>query len=93
MITSRQDIKRAEAFGRLAARTGLGVDSCPYPADGAPHDRVMAARFVRAYLGAGGQVAVDYEDGAGPTRGRPRPATVDTADGPVSVEVSRHRPG
>jgi hypothetical protein len=63
MSVSRRDLARAEAFGRVAAKGGLSVQSCPYEANGSPNDRVLAARFVRAYLRHGGAVAVDYDDG------------------------------
>lgn len=56
-----QEISRAEAFGRLAARGGT-VDDCPYEANGDPWHRTLAARFVRAFLGAGGDSGVSCED-------------------------------
>lgn len=56
-----REISRAEAFGRLAARAGT-IDACPYEANGDPWQRTMAARFVRAYLGAGGDCGVSCDD-------------------------------
>jgi hypothetical protein len=63
MSVTPRDLARAEAFGRLAAREHLGVRSCPYEANGTPDERVMAARFVAAYVRAGGQINVQYEEG------------------------------
>ena len=57
-----RDIRRAEAFGRLAARDGCGYQSCPYEADGGPDERQLAARWVRAFVGAGGRVGVEDQD-------------------------------
>ena len=61
-MNSRRDIQRAEAFGRLAARTGLTYRSCPYEADGNPDERQLAGRFVHAYLAAGGRIGVEDLD-------------------------------
>lgn len=57
------EIQRAEAFGRIAARGGLGAGACPYQANGSAAERLLAARFVAAYLDADGPVSVDYDDG------------------------------
>lgn len=56
---SDQDIARAQALGRAAARAGLPVTSCPYPWDGSPADRVLRMRWALAYAGAGGRVGVE----------------------------------
>ncbi len=56
MSLTDADLSRAEAQGRLAARDQLGVRTCPYEADGDAGQRVLAARFVHAYVGAGGLV-------------------------------------
>jgi hypothetical protein len=56
-----EEIARAQAFGRLAAREGKPVDTCPYTQD-TPADRVLAYRWVRAYTGAGGDAGVSYDD-------------------------------
>jgi len=55
------EIARAQRLGRATAQAGHGAESCPYAADGAPHDRVLAARWVAAYLTAApSSGAVDY---------------------------------
>lgn len=46
----------AGKLGRLAARRGRSVTSCPFPVDGDPADRVLAARFVAGFVAAGGTV-------------------------------------
>lgn len=56
-VTDR-DLSRAEAFGRLAAKGGAGVRACPYEADGDASERVLAARFVAAYVRAGGRLPI-----------------------------------
>lgn len=63
MSVSPQDLSRAEAYGRLAARTGKPITVCPYEANGSPDQRVQARSFVSAYLDAGGKIPVDYGDG------------------------------
>jgi hypothetical protein len=63
MSVTRRDLARAEAMGRIAARGRCGIESCPYEANGSPDERVLAGRFVRAYVAAGGAVSVDYDDG------------------------------
>lgn len=55
-MNTTRDIQRAEAFGRLAARDGCKYDACPYEADGGPDERQLAARWMRAYMGAGGSI-------------------------------------
>ena len=92
MSLTARDVARAEAFGRLAARTGQPVGACPYEANGGPDERVLAARFVRAYIGAGGRVSIDYEDGQGPTQGTPRRAIVAKNGKPVRVNILRRMP-
>lgn len=62
-MTTAASYSRAEAAGRLAARAGTGIKSCPYEANGTPEQRVLAARFVHAYLVAGGAVAASTDDG------------------------------
>lgn len=62
------ELARAEAFGRVAARGGCQVTSCPYEANGTPSERVLSARFVRAFLAHGGTITVDFGDGPGRTR-------------------------
>lgn len=57
-MNTGRDLQRAEAMGRLAARDGCGYRSCPYEADGGPDERQLAARWVRAFVGAGGRVGV-----------------------------------
>jgi hypothetical protein len=56
MITD-QDLSRAEALGRLAARAGRDARACPYQVNGDTDQRVLAARFVRAYIGEGSDTA------------------------------------
>lgn len=51
MSTSAADIARAEALGRLAASTGQGINTCPYPKT-TPAGRVLALRWTRAYTAA-----------------------------------------
>ena len=68
MSVTARDVGRAEAMGRLAAGDGLDVDACPYRADGSPDDRLLAARWVRAYLGAGGNAGFDDEGEQMPER-------------------------
>jgi hypothetical protein len=52
---SDQDIARAQALGRLAARARLPISKCPYPRTA----RVLRMRYVLAYTGAGGRVGVE----------------------------------
>lgn len=93
MSLTKRDIQRAEAFGRLAARNRQSIHACPYEANGTPDDRVQAAHFIRAYLKAGGKVAVDYEDGQGATEGNPRYRAATTRAGTVvKVAVLRRPP-
>lgn len=54
-----EEIARAQAFGRLAAREGKTVSTCPYTKD-TPADRVLAYRWVCAYTQTGGNAGVDY---------------------------------
>ena len=90
MTLTPGDLARAEAFGRLAAQKNLRVDTCPYEANGDNDQRVLAARFVAAYLDAGGTIEVDYDDGAGHRGGAPRWTTVKTRHG--LARVARVRP-
>lgn len=66
-IPTDEEIVRAQRLGRLAARAGRPVEACPYDAAGPPAQRVLAARFVAAYVAAGGDVGrVDFgDDGEG----------------------------
>lgn len=52
----RDQLRRAESLGRIAARGQLGHDSCPFEANGTPEQRVLARRWMHAYIGAGGRV-------------------------------------
>lgn len=49
--TTDPDIARAQALGRLAAREGRPVSTCPYGDD----QRALRMRWVLAYAGAGGR--------------------------------------
>lgn len=55
-MPTEEQRERAEKLGRLAARESAAVTSCPFPVDGAPADRVLAARFIAGYVAAGGTV-------------------------------------
>lgn len=44
------EIARAQRLGRATARAGRPVTDSPYQAGGDARQRVLAARFVRAYL-------------------------------------------
>jgi hypothetical protein len=90
---SDRDLARAEALGRLAARGGKSVRTCPYEANGDPDQRILAARFVRAYIGAGGQVAVDYDDQADAPDGAQQPRRQEgrpSGAGPEGEPGSQH---
>lgn len=60
-----REITRAQRLGRLAARNSRALASaCPYDANGTPADKVLARRFVQAYIQAGGTVdGLTYGDG------------------------------
>lgn len=49
-----KDIARAQALGRAAGRANRPVDENPYKTD-----RVLALRWVRAYVGAGGRHGIE----------------------------------
>jgi hypothetical protein len=87
-----RDIRRAESLGRIAAADGLPVNVCPYEANGDPDHRVLAVRFVRAYMKAGGKVAVDYEDGAGPSETTPSFHPIEHQGRTLNVAVVRRPP-
>lgn len=85
MALSPQDKARAESFGRLAAKKNCGVTACPYEADGDADQRTLAARFVHAFIKAGGKVAVVYDNGTEDTAPRAR------QHGSVRVSIVRTR--
>jgi hypothetical protein len=58
-LPADEEIARAQALGRLAAREGASAATCPYGQD-TPADRVLAYRWVRAYTAAGGNAGIDY---------------------------------
>lgn len=62
MSVTEQELSIAEAFGRLAARTGKGTRACPYEANGGEDQRVLSARFIHAYFEHGGTSAVGDDD-------------------------------
>jgi ribosome modulation factor len=59
MTITDRDIARAQQFGRLAAAAGDGLEACPYSAQD-PEQRLLRARWVLAYTGAGGRAGVAY---------------------------------
>jgi hypothetical protein len=89
-MPSDRDITRAQRFGRLAAREGRSLASaCPYDANGTPAERVLARRFVQAYVGAGGTVdGLTYGDGEWSEDGNGNEFTT-TGDGDVVVRPGR----
>lgn len=56
-VPSERDIARAQALGRLAGREQRPVESNPYGRD----ERVLRARWVCAYVLAGGRAGLDVE--------------------------------
>lgn len=54
-MTTDRDIARAQTMGRLAAKDGLPITSCPYDRT----QRVERARWVLAYVKAGGHVGLE----------------------------------
>lgn len=89
MTVTLADMKRAAAYGRLAARRGRPVTTCPYEANGDHDQRVQAFWFVVAYVQAGGRVPVDYGDGAPDSTGRPATVAVQTSRGSIPVTIVR----
>lgn len=61
MTPTDDELARAERLGRATARAGreLNADTCPWNANGDDTQRVLAARFTRAYLNEK-PTAVDY---------------------------------
>jgi hypothetical protein len=49
-VPTEKDIARAQALGRMAARTNRPVTEIPYPVK----QRALRRRWVQAYLDAGG---------------------------------------
>lgn len=57
-VPSDRDIARAQALGRLAGRAQRPVETNPYGRD----ERVLRARWVCAYVRAGGRAGLDTAD-------------------------------
>jgi hypothetical protein len=60
-----REITRAQRLARLAVRAGRPLaDACPYDANGSAKERILTARYVQAYVAAGGTVdGLEYDDG------------------------------
>lgn len=54
-VPSERDIARAQALGRLAGRAQRPVETNPYGRE----ERVLRARWLLAYVGAGGRAGLD----------------------------------
>ena len=54
-MPSDLQLAAAARFGRRFAENGRPIEECPYDANGTPGQRVLARRFVRGYLAAGGK--------------------------------------
>lgn len=57
-VPSDRDIARAQALGRLAGRAQRPVETNPYRRD----ERVLRARWVCAYVDAGGRAGLDLAE-------------------------------
>ena len=55
-----EQIARAERLGRATARAHRPVSMCPFNTNGDNTQRVLAQRFVRAYLSERSDAVVDY---------------------------------
>lgn len=60
-VPSDEDIARAQSLGRLTARDGGNVTSCPYPQT-TPQGRVLAHRWLKAFMDAGGSTGIKYTE-------------------------------
>jgi hypothetical protein len=53
--TQPQTVQQAELHGRMSARAGRAMTACPYDPLGSAAQRVLARRWMRAYLDASEQ--------------------------------------
>jgi hypothetical protein len=67
------ELARAERLGRATAHAGraLSMATCPFDANGTDDQRVLARRFVTAYVGERPDGAVDYGESPEPDDAMP----------------------